>query len=357
MTPKRILLLSAYDARSHRYWRRQLVQQFPQHHWQILNLKDRFFAWRMGGNALNFKAQYDELLQANYDLLLATSMTDLSTLRGMYPHLSHPPNLLYFHENQFAYPPNQHQQGLKEIQLRSIFAATVADQLMFNSTFNRDSFLTGVADFVQQMPDGIPPDVVHGLANKATVLAVPLAADCLTKPKTKTDENIQVVWNHRWEHDKGPETLLALLRLCQQHNAPIKFHIIGQQFRQTPKAFATIMQQHSDQCLNLGFIESRPQYLDVLQASDVALSTALHDFQGISLLEAAACGCLPLAPNRLVYPELYPSTNLYPSTPDEPKQEAQAIYEKLTGLDQLVQPEIRCQWPHVQAGYERWINH
>lgn len=36
----------------------------------------------------------------------------------------------------------------------------------------------------------------------------------------------------------------------------------------------------------------------------------------INSLEATYCGCLPLVPNRLVYPEIYPKSCLYGSCDD-----------------------------------------
>lgn len=314
----------------------------------------------MAGNALSFKAQHDAILKQAYDLLLATSMTDLSTLRGFYPHLGQIPNALYFHENQFAYPVNHRQQGLPEIQLSSLNAAVAADRLLFNSAFNRDTFLQGVASLCQKMPDGIPADLITQLQIKSAVLPVPLAADCVpgNHPKADHDRPLEVVWNHRWEHDKGPDTLLALLRLCQQHptQPAIRFHILGQQFRQQPAAFDAIAQHHAEQCLHLGHVASRTEYLTILRHADVVLSTALHDFQGLAMLEAVACGCRPLAPQRLVYPELYPAQYLYPSTPDDPESEAQAIWTRLSEVAQRPTPKVHCHWPDLQDAYARVLN-
>jgi glycosyltransferase involved in cell wall biosynthesis len=350
---QRILLLSAYDAQSHRYWRQQLVKNFAQHQFEIITLKDRHFAWRMGGNALSFKAQYDTQLCAEYDVVLATSMTDLSTLLGLYPNLSKLPKHLYFHENQFAYPTNNQQQGLLEIQMRSIYAALAADKLWFNSNYNRDTFTAGVNQLVNQMPDGIPEDLIENLSGKSAVLPVPIDDDCQPLVNQQTEsQTIQVVWNHRWEHDKGLETLLEVMRLCRD-KPHIKFHIIGQQFRNTPVAMQQIIDHHQDQCLTLGYIESRTQYIETLQCADVVLSTATHDFQGLAMLEAVACGCLPIAPNSLVYPELYPASNLYPSNPHTPKIEAQVIVKKLNSLQLLQSTQPPFYWQQLYSFYEK----
>jgi glycosyltransferase involved in cell wall biosynthesis len=357
----RILLLSAYDANSHRYWHQGLLAHLLQYNWQVITLKDRYYAWRMGGNALSFKAKFDSLLNARYDLLIATSMTDLATLRGLYPSLARIPNLLYFHENQFAYPPNQHQKGLVEIQLRSIFSAVAADQILFNSKYNLHSFMHGVEQFVQQMPDGIPTMLAQTLADKAMVLPVPIKDDCKTIEKQNSKDLIEVVWNHRWEHDKGPEPLLELMRMVSKnHDQNIKFHILGQQFRQQPAAMKTIAKIHQAICLTLGYVTSRASYLNKLQSADIVLSTAHHDFQGIAMLEAVACGCRPIAPNRLVYPELYPKGNLYDSTPENPQSEAKAIYQLIKNHQALKSVQIDWHWSHLQIQYnqlfEQWLN-
>ncbi|HAU17476.1 MAG TPA: DUF3524 domain-containing protein, partial [Marinobacter adhaerens] len=101
-TTPRILLLSGYDAASHRRWREQLSAMFPRYEWQFLALPPRFFRWRIRGNPLSWLNE--PLLQESWDLIIATSMVDLATLRGLHPRLANTPCLLYMHENQFAFP-------------------------------------------------------------------------------------------------------------------------------------------------------------------------------------------------------------------------------------------------------------
>src|SRR5690606_3402705 len=127
----------------------------------------------------------------------------------------------------------------------------------------------------------------------------------------KKTATIYVVWNHRWEYDKGPTRLFAMLgRLFQNRSSSdcsIIFHIVGQQFRQTPAVFDEIKQLLFDNNAlgNWGYIDGAEEYQQLLRESHVVISTALHDFQGLSILEAVAAGCIPLVPNRQAYPEWF----------------------------------------------------
>jgi len=62
----RILLLSAYDAASHQYWRNWLSASFPEYDWTCLTQPDRHFYWRIRSNALTFLEQHSEELSRGF---------------------------------------------------------------------------------------------------------------------------------------------------------------------------------------------------------------------------------------------------------------------------------------------------
>ena len=362
----RVLLLSAYDAHSHRRWRRGLVAAFPEHDWTVLTLPPRNFSWRIRGNSLSWALAERAVLEQPCDLLIATSMTDLSALKGMLPSLAAVPSLVYCHENQFAYPARPAARDCHEPKMVSLYAALAADRVLFNSEYNRQSFLQGVQAFLDRMPDAVPPGVVEHLAGKSGTLPVPLETDWFAaRPATvRTDGPFTLVWNHRWEYDKAPERLFGALRQLQQAGADFRVHVIGQQFRQQPPVFAEMQPQLKDRIGAWGMVESESGYRQLLQQSHVSLSTAMHEFQGLALLEATACGCIPLAPDRLAYPEFVPAEFRYPSFPDDPARESTAIAARLQVLYEHFQhgelpraPNVSgLSWVHLRQAYAAEIN-
>jgi hypothetical protein len=59
--------------------------------------------------------------------------------------------------------------------------------------------------------------------------------------------------------------------------------------------------------VHYGYAESLADYARLLWDADIVLSTAIHEFFGVSIVEAIYCGCLPILPRRLSYPELIPA--------------------------------------------------
>jgi glycosyltransferase involved in cell wall biosynthesis len=84
----------------------------------------------------------------------------------------------------------------------------------------------------------------------------------------------------------------------------------------------TIRQQFAHRLVQFGYASSRTAYYEWLGSADVILSTALHEFQGLAVLEAVAVGCVPIVPAREVYPELFAPEYLYPDCGDDIPAEA-----------------------------------
>src|SRR5690554_4277065 len=87
----RALLLSAYDAPSHRYWHQTLSSALTAIDWTTLSLPARYFNWRIRSNSLYWAHAEKACLQQPWDFLLATSMVDLTGLRALLPSLAQVP--------------------------------------------------------------------------------------------------------------------------------------------------------------------------------------------------------------------------------------------------------------------------
>lgn len=360
----RILLLSAYDAASHQRWRQGLVQALPAWDWTVLTLPPRHFAWRIRGNPLSWMFEQHHILSQPYDLVVATSMVDLVTLRGLLPSLAALPSIMYFHENQFAYPVRQTDQRERvHFWLHNVYNALCADRVVFNSEFNQNTFLTGVQTLLQRLPDHAPLDAVSVLQQKSEVIPVPVE-DFFFAPRTCSPTGpLAILWNHRWEYDKAPERLFLALRHLQDQNIEFHLHLVGQQFRQQPPCFAEARKSLAPHIQTWGYVPSREEYVALLRRCDVVVSTALHEFQGLALLEAVASGCIPLAPDRLAYCEWIPALHRYPSHLGDAETESLGLSHallrcavELTKLRQ--QPALsvhHLSWRNMTEAYRRLL--
>jgi glycosyltransferase involved in cell wall biosynthesis len=111
-------------------------------------------------------------------------------------------------------------------------------------------------------------------------------------------------WAARWEFDKDPETFFKAIRLLREQGAIFRLSVIGESFRNSPDVFAAAESEFADIILRWGYQPSRQAYLDTLTESDIFVSTAIHEFFGITAVESIACGCFPMLPERLAYPEV-----------------------------------------------------
>lgn len=334
-SPLRILAFEPYDSGSHRYVRK-LISAHSAHKWTWLTRRGRAWKWRMRLAAIELldEAQERGLLDQPWDIIFTTSLLSAADLRAMLPpSLCEVPLVLYMHENQAAYPHNPAAPGVvkRDVQyaLTNLTSILAADLVMWNSRWYRDSFIAGIAELLRLSPDTTlrPNDASEESSNtslqqricgRSRILWPPVEPPPpgIPRKRPSLDEPVRVAWPHRWEHDKGPEELLALARRhTRQHN--LRWVILGQRHSRVPPALLTFKEEFADRIDQFGYVPDRNAYWAMLRKCDWVLSTAAHEFFGIAVVEALMAGCLPWLPDRLSYPEILPQSarNLSPMDP------------------------------------------
>jgi len=311
-----LIILEPFSTGSHEKFVKILSFIFPQSS-SYYELEGKKWHWRLQCSAAIYATSIPHQSDGNF-VLLASSMVNLADLVALRPDLQRcKRKVLYFHENQYAYPSSSSSSSSSQRQSQSqtktfnndgyaqVMSALVADVVLFNSLYNLNSFLAGLKQQMAMIPkDCRPPTkILDQIQAKSRVLFFPIDRPLPYNPPQPLD-SLHVVWNHRWEHDKNPELLFSALAKIRTRNICVS--VIGEKTNSNsfPSVFSTNMSHIN--LLHFGYVEDVDEYRSVLKSADVVLSTANQEFFGISMLEGVSYGAVPLAPNRLSYQELYP---------------------------------------------------
>jgi len=367
ITAKHILVLEAYDGGSHGQFLDGLILHSKQKYTRI-SMKPRSWKWRMRGSALWFideihrQIKTGKLNPNKVDIIFTSDMTPVCDLKALLPEsLKHCPVILFFHENQLTYPVQNELERDCQFGFTNITSALAANKIWFNSRYNLDSFANETDLLIKRMPDHLPKNIGERIRKNSIVM--PLGLDI---PKTYTTLNNRknnhstpptIVWNHRWEHDKNPELFFETLFTLKKQGLDFKLIILGESFKNCPPIFELAQKILKNNITHCGYASSRNAYYQLLTESDIVISTALHEFFGISVLEAITCGATPLLPYRLSYPELIPNTHHDKYFYHSDEQFLQMLTDLLTKKRHHLPSDIhkmtlQLHWTHLAKTYD-----
>lgn len=301
----RILALEPFYGGSHRAFLDSWIER-SKHDFTLLTLPATRWKWRMRHAGVTFADEVRRLVDEGerWEILFATDMLNLAEFKGLAPPaVATLPSILYFHENQLTYPVREEHERDYHFAMSNIVSALAADNVWFNSGWHQDTFIDAARAFLARMPDHRRSATAEEIAAKSQVYPPGIEpVGQATGPRRSGP--LRVLWSARWEHDKGPGDFFAAIERLDDAGVDFRLNVIGQRFAPVPSAFEQARSRFHHRIDRWGFIESRPEYEEVLRDSDMIVSTANHEFFGIAVLEAISAGCYPILPDRLSYPEL-----------------------------------------------------
>jgi glycosyltransferase involved in cell wall biosynthesis len=315
----KILILEPYFTGSHAAWAKG-YQRYSQYHIEILCLSGQFLKWRMHGGAVTLVRMFRSQ-NFSPDLLMASDMLDLTTFLALTRHrIAEFPVVIYFHENQLSYPWSPGDRDVIQKRDRhygfiNYSSALAADAVFFNSQFHQDSFLRELHRFLKQFPDHRELENVDKIAAKSQVLHLGLDLKRFGQYRHSSGEKKGLppllLWNHRWEYDKNPQDFFRALFVLSEQGLDFRVAILGENFSQAPVVFDKEREKLATKNVQYGYVQDFGQYADWLHRSDIIPVTSNQDFFGASVVAAVYCGCFPILPKRLAYPEIF-SLEFYP---------------------------------------------
>jgi len=316
-----IFALEPWYGGSHRNFLDGLVEH-SRHDIHPITMPGRFWRWRMEGGGVTLARKAREAVETHGmpDLLFVTDMVNLpaflSLTREMFTDV---PVAIYFHENQLTYPLPPDRDRERAYSITNYLSALAADRVLFNSAFHQEEFTEALPLLLRDFPDFTNLHTVREIREKSEVLH--LGIDLTAHDAFDTERVLRsggrgtppvVLWNQRWEYDKNPTAFFRLMNRLDDAGSDFRLILAGKHFREQTEEFEQAFERYAERILHYGYAEDFSEYSRLLHRADIVVSTAYHEFFGVAMMEAIYCGCHPLLPDRLSYPELIPDTHHRP---------------------------------------------
>jgi glycosyltransferase involved in cell wall biosynthesis len=304
----RVAVVEPYLGGSHASWALG-YQQHSRHDIVVLSHTDRFWKWRMHGAHVTLAQELEREVDRNgpVDLVVGSSMLNGAGFLGLARRtIGDAAFVIYMHENQLGYPLSPRDRADLSYPMINWTSMAVADLVIFNSDFHRREWFEEVPRFLRQFPDYQQQSFVPAVERRSIVLPVGVDLRRFDDVASTPGEVARIVWNQRWEYDKGTQELATAIRELVRRGVEFELILAGEQFPTDPEEFVQLRNELGDRLIHYGWAEP-DEYVRLLASSDIVVSTAHHEFFGIAITEAVYAGAFPVLPNRLVYPERIPA--------------------------------------------------
>ncbi len=302
-----ILAVEPFYSGSHKaFWKG--LHEHSVHNIIPVNLSFKGQQWRMHGHSVMLTEMVNDT-EEDIDLLLISSMTNLPAFLALTnPRFATVPKVVYMHENPFAQPlPEEEERDLTFCYINYLTMLS-ADRLLFASDFHRRDFLNALPGFLENFPDDRSFATVDDIAQKSVVRYPGLNLHRFDEQPDARASNKKpvIVWNQRWQFDRNPAMFFRVLNRLDDIDLEFELILAGDSRHEKPEEFKKAWDRYGGHITHFGYVENEKEYSKLLHKGDIVVSTATYEFFCVAIMEAIYCGCHPLLPNRLHYPELIP---------------------------------------------------